>query len=624
MAERSRSPKSDRVGGVFFWRINQAKYRGAGAQAEQLLLSVLERYGVTRQEEPKGAALVWANCFESKLWASAGHCFINHFPRSVELSHKHRLCETLIKANCRHLPPSFILPAQLADFEAALKCAGPAQPGIRQGDAELDGRCRRFLQSACDVFLQRQAIHGKLKARYEDFVVREVSQQGEVVELKEMDLATQWQKSSEPGEVARLVLAKENRDVADAIAMLAKHLEIDPREVRFNGLKDRRSISYQHVSLPWHRLSLPALQRLSVAVSWDPAVQLGDLRREKQHCRLGNLRGNHFTIVLRDVSLDSDLSADVALLEQMHRAAEKLRGDGFVNYFGEQRFGGAMRASPAVGAALLQKDFRRACEVMVCQMHEATASNAQLPALFAAGRFGALRAALPRRCAGERQLLRRLERGEGFEAALGEKQLFFLRSFTSHVWNQVVTRRLQRFGSRVFPEDRVEIDGTEALQLRHVLLPLPDTETGAVPRELPTVVREIYEEVLRETKLDPTSWRFGPPSPSVPWRRLVASPQLVRCRAVAYEEPVERLVLSAMDRVKGRKLDDGILPLDHLSHKNLQDPRFGDLVEGALGPGKAREMAGIIMELQLSSGQYATVAVQEFMQCSPHNAWPKK
>ena len=35
----------------------QAKYRGPGAQAEQLLLSVLERYGVTRSEEPKGATV---------------------------------------------------------------------------------------------------------------------------------------------------------------------------------------------------------------------------------------------------------------------------------------------------------------------------------------------------------------------------------------------------------------------------------------------------------------------------------------------------------------------------------------------------------------------------------------
>lgn len=32
---------------------------------------------------------------------NGGHCFINHFPRSVELSHKHRLCENLMRAQCR-------------------------------------------------------------------------------------------------------------------------------------------------------------------------------------------------------------------------------------------------------------------------------------------------------------------------------------------------------------------------------------------------------------------------------------------------------------------------------------------------------------------------------------------
>ena len=33
---------------------------------------------------------------------------------------------------------------------------------------------------------------------------------------------------------------------------------------------------------------------------------------------------------------------------------------------------GALRASPEVGAALLAKEFQRACEVIVCRMHEAT------------------------------------------------------------------------------------------------------------------------------------------------------------------------------------------------------------------------------------------------------------
>lgn len=42
--------------------------------------------------------------------------------------------KTSTEAPClpRHLPPSFILPGQLSDFEAALKRAAPAQPGTGQ------------------------------------------------------------------------------------------------------------------------------------------------------------------------------------------------------------------------------------------------------------------------------------------------------------------------------------------------------------------------------------------------------------------------------------------------------------------------------------------------------------
>lgn len=62
---------------------------------------------------------------------------------------------------------------------------------------------------------------------------------------------------------------------------------------------------------------------------------------------LGDLQGNHFTIVLRDVALGSTsgvlvegeelISGSSALLERVQLAAEKLRVEGFVNYFGEQR-----------------------------------------------------------------------------------------------------------------------------------------------------------------------------------------------------------------------------------------------------------------------------------------------
>ena len=49
---------------------------------------------------------------------------------------------------------------------------------------------------------------------------------------------------------------------------------------------------------------------------------------------------------------------------------------------------------------------------------------------------------------------------------------------------------------------------TSGPQLRHVLLPLPDTASAAVP-QLPQAVREIYEEVLTEAKLEPWRCRGG-------------------------------------------------------------------------------------------------------------------
>lgn len=114
------SKKAAAVGGVFFWRINQAKYDGAGARAEEVLLSVLQRFGFQRVNELANATLLWANCFEYKLWSAAGHCLINHFPRSVELSHKHRLCANLARAGSPHLPPSFVLPQDRVTWRSAL------------------------------------------------------------------------------------------------------------------------------------------------------------------------------------------------------------------------------------------------------------------------------------------------------------------------------------------------------------------------------------------------------------------------------------------------------------------------------------------------------------------------
>lgn len=67
---------------------------------------------------------------------------------------------------------------------------------------------------------------------------------------------------------------------------------------------------------------------------------LGDYDYVKESLKLGDLKGNHFTIVLRYV--DADEATLVA-------ACESIKKDGFINYFGTQRFGTGPISTHSVG-----------------------------------------------------------------------------------------------------------------------------------------------------------------------------------------------------------------------------------------------------------------------------------
>lgn len=102
---------------------------------------------------------------------------------------------------------------------------------------------------------------------------------------------------------------------------------------------------------------------------------------------LGNLTGNEFTVTLRDlralppaeaggsgsggggaaVAAGGDAAESPEALEARARAAvAALRGSGFINYFGLQRFGAASGArTHVVGAALLRGDWTAAVDLIL-------------------------------------------------------------------------------------------------------------------------------------------------------------------------------------------------------------------------------------------------------------------
>lgn len=72
---------------------------------------------------------------------------------------------------------------------------------------------------------------------------------------------------------------------------------------------------------------------------------------------LGDLGGNHFTIVLRDVKGANENDLEVSL--------QSLQNNGYLNYFGMQRFGTSTVLTHTVGCAIMKKQYEEASNLIL-------------------------------------------------------------------------------------------------------------------------------------------------------------------------------------------------------------------------------------------------------------------
>lgn len=157
-------------------------------------------------------------------------------------------------------------------------------------------------------------IGGRLKETPDDFVVEEIPA---------------YQPS---GEGQHLYLWLEKRDLPHDLLLrrLSKILEVSPNDIGTAGIKDRRAITRQFVSVP-----VTCTERVAELQSDELRVLSAVPHVNK--LRTGHLKGNRFTIIVRD-----PVAADGGGPDAASRAAAitaLLRESGFPNYYGEQRFG---------------------------------------------------------------------------------------------------------------------------------------------------------------------------------------------------------------------------------------------------------------------------------------------
>jgi tRNA pseudouridine13 synthase len=127
------------------------------------------------------------------------------------------------------------------------------------------------------------------------------------------------------GEHLYLTVEKRGRTTPDVAAEIARALGARERDVGTAGLKDRRALTVQRISV-------------RTRTSPEDALKLGGegfrvlaAARHGNKLRPGHLRGNRFRIVIRGVVADALSRAEVV--------CARLRESGTANLFGPQRFG---------------------------------------------------------------------------------------------------------------------------------------------------------------------------------------------------------------------------------------------------------------------------------------------
>uniref|UniRef100_A0A665TYV7 TRUD domain-containing protein n=1 Tax=Echeneis naucrates TaxID=173247 RepID=A0A665TYV7_ECHNA len=332
-----------------------------------------------------------------------------------------------------------------------------------------------------------------------------------------------WPKNR--GSFCHFVLYKENKDTMDAINVLSKFLRLRPNMFSYMGTKDKRAITVQEIAV----LKITA-ERLAHLNKCLMNLKLGNFSYKNHPLKLGELQGNHFTVVIRNISGTN---------EQVHQAMTSLKQTGFINYYGMQRFGTTAVPTQQVGRAILRNDWNEVVDLILkprpgaekeflvrCREEWAKTQNPE----------AALKKLPNKRCV-EGQLLRGLSMygKKNIVTAFGliprNNRLMYIHSYQSVVWNTMVSRRIEAFGLKAVEGDLV-LKGTtahvlsaeeaECHTIHDIVMPLPGFDVIYPTHH----VGKGYRELLSADGLDIDNMRHKVKDYSLAgaYRRIIIRP----------------------------------------------------------------------------------------------------
>jgi tRNA pseudouridine13 synthase len=269
-------------------------------------------------------------------------------------------------------------------------------------------------------------VGGRIKAQPADFVVEEIPL---------------YQPLGE-GEHTYFEVEKTGLSTFQAVRRIARALNLHHKRLGYAGLKDAQAVTRQVMSVQ----GVPPEKVLALELANNKVLWA---RRHKNKLKTGHLKGNRFTIRIRDV--------DANQMENARRILAVLEERGVPNYFGEQRFG-RRDDTHRLGRAIVNGEVEELIRLYLGRPHpEESPLIYQARERFEAGDWAEALALFPSRMSDEREVVRALIKSggsypEAYSRLPRDKKRFFVSAYQSYLFNHVLDERLDTI-DRLFVGD---------------------------------------------------------------------------------------------------------------------------------------------------------------------------
>ena len=278
---------------------------------------------------------------------------------------------------------------------------------------------------------------GSIKQDYEDFVVEEIP----------------LYEACGSGTHTYFKLEKQGLSTMQAVADLARNLNVRRRDIGYAGLKDARAVTRQWLSI--EHVDPEQIEKLQIA-----RMKVLEVDRHGNKLRLGHLVGNRFVIKVRQT--------EPQRLAELQDGLQILARRGVPNYFGHQRFGGRGDAWE-IGKAIVCADLEAALDLVLGRPTDQDHGDIRKArVLFEQGKYSEAAHTWPGMFRDERRALKTLIKTKGkkkraFLAIDQSLRKFYVSAYQSYLFNQVVAERLAGGLDHLLPGDLAWIHANGAV-----------------------------------------------------------------------------------------------------------------------------------------------------------------